>query len=80
MTEAYERYRTIAEGATSEVYPALARVTPDLFGVCAVGTSGSIYGVGDTEHEFSVRGQLAAAFLSRRLGLDLFVSEPDAEV
>ena len=28
----------------------------------------------------SVRGQLAAAFLSRRLGLDLFVSEPDAEV
>ncbi len=25
----------------------------------------------------SVRGQLAATFLSRRLGLDLFVSEPD---
>jgi glutaminase len=26
----------------------------------------------------SVRGQLAATFLSRRLGLDLFVSEPEA--
>ena len=34
VAEAYERYRTIAEGASSEVYPALARVSPDLFGVC----------------------------------------------
>jgi glutaminase len=54
VTEVYERYRTVAEGANSEVYPALARVSHDLFGLCVVGTSGSVYGVGDAEHEFSI--------------------------
>ena len=98
VDEAYERYRTVAEGENSRVYPALTRVPAELFGICAVGTSGSVYAAGDAGHGLaimsvakpsgtvappldgfgnSVKGQLAARFLARRLGLSLFVSEPE---
>jgi glutaminase len=33
---------------------ALAAVPTDLFGVCVVETSGSVYAVGDTGYEFSI--------------------------
>jgi glutaminase len=54
VAEAYERFRTNAEGASSDVYPALARVPPELFGVCVVSTEGSVYAAGDAEVEFSI--------------------------
>ncbi|WP_349436959.1 glutaminase A [Pararhizobium sp. A13] len=54
VTEAYDRFKSNAEGQNSQVYPALARVATDLFGVCVVGTDGSIFAVGDAEHEFSI--------------------------
>jgi len=54
VTEAHERYRSIAEGKNSEVYPALARVPSELFGICVVGTSGNVYAIGDAGHEFSI--------------------------
>ena len=54
VTEAHERYRSIAEGKNSEVYPALARVASELFGICVVGTSGNVYAIGDAGHEFSI--------------------------
>ena len=54
VDEAHERYRSVAEGKNSEVYPALARVPRELFGICVVGTSGNVYAVGDAEHEFSI--------------------------
>jgi glutaminase len=54
VNEAYERYRSVAEGTNSDVYPALARVPSELFGICVVGTSGNIYAVGDAEHEFTI--------------------------
>jgi glutaminase len=54
VSEAYERYRTNADGKNSDVYPALARVPNDLFGICAVGTTGEVYAVGDTDYEFSI--------------------------
>ena len=51
--------RTSATGRTltartRDVYPALARVPSELFGVCVVGTSGEVYAVGDTDYEFSI--------------------------
>jgi glutaminase len=108
VDEAYERIRTENGGEPSAVYPALARVSPHLFGICAAGThGGGRHAAGDAEHPFtimsvakrfvfaaicqaldldtsaaatnygnSVRGQLAARLLSRRLGLTLFASEP----
>jgi glutaminase len=54
VNEAHERYRSVAEGKNSEVYPALARVQSELFGICVVGTSGNVHAVGDAEHEFSI--------------------------
>jgi glutaminase len=47
VDETHERSKYVTEGKDSEVYPALARVQSDLFGVCVVGTSGNVYAVGD---------------------------------
>ena len=54
VTEAHERFRSIGSGANSQVYPALARVPADLFGICVVGIDGRVFAVGDAEHEFTV--------------------------
>ena len=54
VDEAYERYRMVAEGERSRVYPALARVPAGLFGICAAGTSGSVYAAGDAGYGFAV--------------------------
>jgi glutaminase len=51
---AYERYRANSEGASSDVYPALTRVDPDLFGICVVANSGRVYAVGDAGVDFSL--------------------------
>jgi glutaminase len=54
VAEAYERYKAHAEGQTSQVYPALARVPSELFGICVVGTSGNVYAAGDADDEFTI--------------------------
>jgi glutaminase len=54
VTEAHARFKNVAEGANSDVYPALARVPRELFGICVVGTSGNVYGAGDLDYEFSI--------------------------
>jgi glutaminase len=54
VSEAYERFKATTDGRNSDVYPALARVPSDLFGICVVGTNGNVYAVGDAEHEFSI--------------------------
>jgi glutaminase len=54
VEEAHARFRSIGDGALSDVYPALARMPAALFGICLVGTDGSIYGTGDFELEFSL--------------------------
>ena len=52
--QAYDLYKSNREGSNSQVYPALARVSRSLFGVCLVGTSGNIYSAGDAEYEFTI--------------------------
>jgi glutaminase len=54
VSEAYERYRGNEIGETSKIYPALARVPEDLFGVCLLDTQGTVYAAGDFEHEFAI--------------------------
>jgi glutaminase len=51
---AHARFRSIGDGALSDVYPALARMPAELFGICVVGTDGSVHGTGDFELEFSL--------------------------
>jgi len=54
MSEAYEHFRSNAEGRNSDVYAALAKASGDLFGVCVVSTNGNVYAVGDADHAFSI--------------------------
>jgi glutaminase len=54
VREAHTRFRSNTEGTISQVYPALARVPSDLFGVCIAGTSGRIYAAGDTDYDFTI--------------------------
>jgi glutaminase len=51
---AHARFKSNTGGENSQVYPALARVPRELFGVCVVGVSGKVYAAGDTDHEFSI--------------------------
>jgi glutaminase len=54
LTEAHQRYASNTEGANSDVYPALARVSPQLFGICVAATDGAVFEAGDTDVEFSI--------------------------
>jgi glutaminase len=54
VAEAHERFKDDTTGTNSQVYPALARVPSELFGICVVGTQGNIYSVGDAEYEFTI--------------------------
>lgn len=51
---AHRRFRDDRDGQVSQVYPALARVTPDLFGLCVAGLSGRRHAAGDAEVPFSI--------------------------
>ncbi len=54
VDEAHQRYQSIAEGENTQVYPALAGVPSDLFGICMVGTSGNVYVSGDAGYGFTI--------------------------
>jgi glutaminase len=55
VDEAHARYRSTREGDVSDVYPALAAVPPDLFGICVASTGGRIHLAGDAEREFTIQ-------------------------
>ena len=54
VAEAHKRFQSNTDGRNSDIYPALARVPSQLFGVCVVANSGNIYAIGDTDYEFSI--------------------------
>lgn len=54
MTDVYDHTKSNSEGQNSQVYPALARVPANLFGICVVGTSGNVYTIGDSDYEFAI--------------------------
>lgn len=54
VAEAYKRFGSNHEGSNSRVYPALAAVPSSLFGICVVGTDGTVYAIGDSDYEFSI--------------------------
>jgi glutaminase len=63
----------VAEGAVSDVYPALARVSPDLFGVCVVAVTGASFGVGEVDHQFalmSVAKPFVLALMGEQVGFE----------
>src|SRR5215467_6771355 len=80
IDQAYQRFRGESSGAPSTLYPALARVSPDLYGLCAAGVAGTLYAAGDADHGFAMMSvakpfvfalvceALGAAEMRRRLG------------
>src|SRR5262249_48801092 len=61
------------DGENSQVYPALARVPSDLFGVCVASTTGETYAIGDAEREFaimSVSKPFVFALVAEALGVE----------
>jgi glutaminase len=54
IDDAFERLRADAEGELSDVYPALSRVDPELFGVAVTSTGGRVWEVGDARHPFAI--------------------------
>ncbi len=54
MQEAHARFSAAAPGAVSTIYPALARVPADLFGICVAGVDGRLYPVGAADHPFAI--------------------------
>jgi glutaminase len=54
LRDAYARYAAHQAGAVSQVYPALAAVDPDLFGVSIASARGRVFAMGDTDHPFTI--------------------------
>jgi glutaminase len=54
VDDAHRRYRDVDAGSVSEVYPALARVSPGLYGICVASIDGRVHAAGDAEVEFTI--------------------------
>jgi glutaminase len=54
VKEAHERFRANSGGELSHVYPSLATVDPDRFGICVANTRGLTAKAGDADVEFSI--------------------------
>jgi glutaminase len=73
MDEAHARFASNTDGHRSRVYPALAAVPPELFGICVAGVSGRQYAAGDADTGFaimSVAKPFVLALVSAAAGSD----------
>src|SRR4051812_31401317 len=82
VEDAHARFAADASGEVSRVYPALAKVPADLFGICVVSTGGRAYAAGDADREFTIMSvskpfvfalaceQLGPAALRDRVGVN----------
>lgn len=55
VQEAWQRYRSMREGKVADYIPALAKASPDQFGVCVCDVGGTIHAAGDAAHAFSIQ-------------------------
>jgi glutaminase len=82
VEEAHAKFKENAEGENSQIYPALAKVPKQLFGICIVGALGKTYEAGDASHEFAIMSvakpflfalvcqQIGVAEAKRKIGVD----------
>jgi glutaminase len=54
VDEAHRRYRDVGAGSVSDVYPALGRVVPGLYGICVASVDGRVHAAGDAEVAFTI--------------------------
>jgi len=55
VDEAYNRFRFIDTGKVADYIPALAKVDPQLFGLCVVEVNGAVHLAGHADVEFSIQ-------------------------
>ncbi len=55
LEEAHATFADDHTGVVADYIPALARVSPDLFGISVVGVGGRDVGIGDFDHMFSIQ-------------------------
>ncbi|HOX87970.1 MAG TPA: glutaminase, partial [Burkholderiaceae bacterium] len=55
LAEAHATFSEDSTGVVADYIPALARVSPDLFGISVVGVGGREVGIGDRDHLFSIQ-------------------------
>jgi glutaminase len=73
VAEAHARFGGVEDGDVSRVYPALARMPAELFGICIVSAAGRVYAAGDADHPFaimSVSKPFVFALVCQELGWD----------
>ena len=51
----YERFRDVSEGEVADYIPALAKASPEAFGVAVAGVHGGLFTIGDAEQEFTIQ-------------------------
>lgn len=61
IDEAHRRFVDVPDGEVSTAYDALARMSPDRFGLCVVTTTGRTFGAGDVTVPFAIMS-VAKAF------------------
>jgi glutaminase len=54
VDEAHRRYRHVGAGSVSDVYPALGRVVPGLYGICVASVDGRVHAAGDADVAFTI--------------------------
>jgi glutaminase len=52
---AWERYGQVKEGEVADYIPALAKASPDWFGICLAGVSGAMHAAGEVNRPFSIQ-------------------------
>jgi glutaminase len=55
LQDIYEHYLPLTEGNLASYIPELAKVNPNLFGICICTADGQIYEVGDSQHLFTIQ-------------------------
>src|SRR5262245_52960434 len=55
VNAAFDKYKTLKEGKNADYIPALAKVSPDLFGIALVTVDGKAYTAGDLTTEVSIQ-------------------------
>jgi glutaminase len=55
INQAYEKFKTNAEGKNADYIPELGKVDSKLYGVVGVTTDGKIFTAGDVDHPFSIQ-------------------------
>ena len=62
LTELYERFQAISEGAVADYIPELALAKPEWFGICVVTQDGQVFEVGECDQLFTIQS-ISKAFV-----------------